>query len=516
MKKLVIIVIVLLFVLASCKDEPVVYPGPVAEPFTEEAGMAAFINNKDISLASSLVDTVIIGKYEIETVDIYNNIIIYSKEREGIEGFDKAYAVKTLDGEELIPFSLNSPDDFISMVLDKDILIARKENSKFSVFDLNGNAILSDIVNIESVESLYGYIRLKHTNGKSIIFNLNGDKVFGDMSLPLNKDTITFADESLIITSGNSHSIFSFTGFLIKSYFDTDTVSYSVNHLKDKRFLIVKKITVSSGEAYDYYYEDKYIKQSVFIYDADLDDEILVNTDLMIYDYANKYSFTTLQRLLRTGYSFIKAFNLNGDKTVNTDEPYIDYVVDSYCNVMLKLDTGVFPFLIYRNGVAIENNGINLRMIGLDGKILWQGEEQINTVLGLNQGVLVAGRIVDNKLKYGANDKSGGIILNYEYDALSLPFDGVYIGLKDGEYLRIEDGEQSIIDENIKSFNSLWGFYVTEQDGIQSLYNYRGVCLLDSSLSLKDIIVYTDIYNNSGTYVTAMDSAGLVRIYNFV
>jgi hypothetical protein len=180
-------------------------------------------------------------------------------------------------------------------------------------------------------------------------------------------------------------------------------------------------------------------------------------------------------------------------------------------NLCIKLADGAFPFFFMREGAGLENNGLKLRLIGLDGNFLF-AEEEANTVQGYNDDVAVAGKTSSGSLKYGAVGKDGTAVLSYEYDALSLFFGGYAVGSQGGKFYIIEkNGTKTEILKDVMAFNSLYGFFVTKEGGYTLLYNNKGDVIIDSAYFAEDIILYTDP-GTGDTYAAVKDTNHIVKV----
>jgi len=515
MKKplLVLIIIIILSAFYSCnKVEPEGFPLPDFIPFSVEAGQNIFVVNPDIKLHKTVNNTINIGRYEVDRIDVDNGLIIYTKDREEASEYTKAYAVKSVNGDDIITFSLDGSEDVVAVDIIGNFISVKNPEGLTSIFNLDGEKIISDL-DADETEFTNGYIRAKLSTGKSIIYKSDGSEVFNIFSRPNNGDTVIGCGDYLLERSAQTVYIFDNSGFLVKDFLGSESETFYVDYLSGNNFLIRQNKTVNSTESYDIYDGEKYIDQTLFLYQADKDKMTKLKNDLIIYDVANSYLFPEMTKQLKDGYTMIKTYNIDEDKVINYEKPYTNYIIDKYFNLCLSLDDGVFPFLYFKGDAATENNGFNLRLIGFDGKIIWEGEEEINAVLGYNDNVMTIGRLIDNKLKYGAYDRSGNKIVDYEYDSLSMFYNGVAIGVKDGNYYKVnKDGTSEAIDKEAEGSNTLYGFYIVEGENTKSLYGYGGETVIGESYYAKEIKVYTDTAN-SQSYIVVKNTEDIVKVY---
>lgn len=507
---IIIIAVLLCFILSSC-DKPEPVPTPDFTPFTYEAGRKVFVQHKDFKPLTEIDKIITVGRYTLETINVREGLIVYSKSREDAE-FDKAYAVKSIDGEEVIPFAQNSDNDIISLEIDNNIIVTRDRFGKYTVYDTEGIVIIKSIEakNILSIDD--SHIKVEINNENAQVYLLDGRAIFTQINMLRTTDRIVSAGSSYFINvmQEGATNIFDNLGFLVKYYQNTDTTRYSVNYIHNGKFLIVENIQSTSLD-YDVLTDGKYIKQNVYIYDAARDIERKVSTDKIISDTANYYIEKTVRDINRA-FTYIMTYNLNADKTVNSAVPYYVYIIDSNFNLCIQIADDVYPFIYFREEKGLENNGMNVRLIGLDGSILWDRKENINTVLGYNEDMLIAGKLVDNKLKYAAYDGKGNVLINYEYEGLSLFVGGYAIGYDGENYKRIDrQGNCELINKDIKAFNYLYGLYVTEEEGYRLLYSNSGQLIIGADRYAKSMTVYTDSIAN--TYVAVTDSSDILKVY---
>ncbi len=514
----IILTVICLIFLFSCKPpEESVEPLPFT-PFTEEAGKAVFINHLSTPLPLSMTDSLDIGSYALDSMDTELGLIVITRPRTGIEGEDKGYAVVDMTGNYIIPFAQDSYNDYLNISIKGNIITARDLAGKFAVFNSSGTILLpaTSCVSVEYMSR--NHFRVNYES-RSQIYTSSGEAIFKvAQTMPYVTDTIYSCgtDYLTVETEDGKHYILNSNATLNKEYTDNDSTKYKLFYLGNSKFLIIKDITVGSSEAYDVIIDEKYIDQKVYIYNAAEKSESEKQTGDVYRDCVNGYMADVLNDYIVESYSYIKAYNLNEDKKLNSYVPYIDYVIDTNLNYCIKLDDNLYNVIKYTEWLGLEQTFMNKgRLVLPDGNTAWESTEAINIVKYYNDGMLVAGKSVDYNMYYGAFNSSGTLSIQFEYDKLT-PFAGGWaVGQIEDQYYRVSNtGTRIEIEGDVIAEDYFYGYYlVKSESGIYSVYNNAGTRILSGDRNVTEIVLST---SKSGVlYAAAVNLDGHLIIYTF-
>lgn len=509
-----LLIIIVCFLFIGCEKEEEL-PKPDYEPFTIEAGSRIFKQRQDIVLLNNYSDPIILARNALESFDVLRGLIVIYKWRDYYSEYDKAYAVKNIDDEFVIPFAINSDDDIVYLKIENNIIITKKQNSLYTIYNLSGEVILSNIecANITSVSEYH--FKVDYDNNRTQVYNVDGSSVFGSsLQYLYDTDIISNGGEDYFIvnTLDGFLNIYNNGGALVKYYYSTETRFVRAIYLGGKKFLIIDNNYVNASENYQVFVDSKYINQRIYLYSAEDNSEREVNLKLVLADAANKYVNSSLQHEINDGFTYVKVYNIGEDKQLDPDYPYIDYIIDRNLNPVLKLQNGLYPFITFINGKGIEKNGLKTRMVGLDGNIIWSNpEDQVNILYGYNENSIIAGKVINSQLKYGVYNTAGERFINYIYDGLS-PFVGGYaVGSREGAFYRVSiDGSEQQINKDIKAYSNFYGLYITEENGKKCLYNNSGHKIIGEEVNAEKMTVYS--YNNI-MFLAIEDSSLNLTIY---
>lgn len=522
MKKLIIIVIVILLCLGitGCNHE--ITPSPSLTPFTIEAGRAAFVQHNNFVMPTAVSTPIDLGKNAIETFNIEKGLIVLSKNRTLPTIFTKSYAVANTNGEYVINYSENSENDIVYLCISNNIIITYNQNYVYTVYNLQGTAILSNITCV-SVDAIgEEYIKVSYDSGNAQVYDLSGNGIFfSPLTYPSSSSNFYSCAGTYLMTNNSQGiiNIYNNDGSLVKSYRDSGNTSYRAYYLSENNFYVIEDIVVTSSENYEILINsedgDIFKIQKQYIYSAVEETETELASNYFVYSFANGYSNSIMNMEVNKGFSYMSVYNIDANRTININEPYIAYIIDDKANQVIRIEEDVYPFIYYKDEIGAEKNGLNIRLISLNGNILIENEEAVNTVLGVNEGIMIVGKTIESELRYAAYDSSGTRIIDYDYNALSVFAGGYAIGSIGEEYYRVEtNGTRTIINMDIIAFNSLYGIYLVEEDGLKKLYNTRGDCLIDLEINAVEILIYTD-YNNN-TYIATVNFSNDLKVYKLL
>lgn len=511
LKIILLILMILSIVFVGCDKDDIIEPEiPINEL---EAARKAIVQHQDNTMPINVDSVLNLGNSIVDGLFPEIGIIVIKKQR---QEEDYQYSAVKLNGDVILGYSDNEQDDYINIKIDNNIIIAKNRQELFTVKNLEGDNILVnyDAVNIVSFGDHHFGAEL--STGRTKVYTIKGNNVFKvAQTYPFNNEIIFSCGESYILNRDNLgyHYIFNNNGNSLKFFRDTDSVKHNINYLGEDRFVIVRNTTVTANDDYDVFVNDKYITQEIIIFNAKTSNEEIIELDYVVSGLGNSYTSFQLKSVLNYGYSFMSVYNRNSDRSVNPNTPLLPYIINSNFNIVVEYEMGVYPFISFKNDKGIENISmdIKLRMISINGQILWEKpEENVSTILGFNEDIIITGKITNNTVLYGAFDNQGTKIIDYQYNTLSVFTGGYAIGESDGQFFRIDiNNNRTLIDKEVIASNYFFGLYMTSENDYKLLYNNAGACLVSEEYKAKQIIVYNNI---TKTYLALTDEDDNLKI----
>lgn len=514
MRKLlsIVLIFILLISLFACNKDDEFIPKEINfEPFGEDAGREVFVNYKDFEKLSEITNEITIGRYEIDTIDLTNELVVYKDEKDVSSQYSKVYYIKKFDGEDIIPVTTNT--DYVSCSIDNNIIILMTQDNLYTIYNNNGKKIGENINNVDSIRTVgEKHFRIDFNNDRTQVYHIEEGAIFNnETAYPyLSDEIVSFSDKYLMIQTIDGYiNIVNNIGSLVFYYRNSNDVNNRIEYLGNDRFLIITN-TLGNSKDYDALIDEKYYKQSIFIYEAILDKTYQIEYDYYIYSFWNKYNSPSVAIYLKNNYNYMSIYNLNQNKTLKTENPYIVYIVNEDLTPCIRIQDNVYQYLYFKEDYAIENNRREAKVIGLDANKIWESEDSINNIYHFNDGAMVVGKRIEREQLRGVYDIQGNLIIDFEYNELSAFVEGYAIGEINGIYYRVDkNNNRTLINKDVLSIG--YGTYIIQENDYQLLYNNNGDAIIDESMGAKELSVYTD--RNNKTYIAVTDMSDNIKLY---
>lgn len=432
-------------------------------------------------------------------------LIKVTENREGVD----YYGVLGGMGEVVLPVSytaVNSAGDF---------LVAEGTDG-FSVFSLSGNLLTTSEEYIEVNDVGGGYFSVTDRQ-YTYLFNSNGQNVLPGTQLDTTYEFSACGNFAIAVsqTRGNVFVFHVLTSDIVLSFFNGDGTKYSVSYAGDNDFIVVKNKTGTSSD-YDLVLDrgaegPVYYKQTVSRYTVGVESPVTLSPGRFIVQVANRYSVGVTEEMregfsLNEGYHAVSYYKTEG-KRASGALGY--YVADASLAEKKAMPDGVSPLFTPVNGTAatLTSSG-SIVFLNENAEVIGSVEDAVYQDVLFSGEVVTASKIMeDGVIRRGGFDKSGRVVVPFEYSYISAFVGDKAIATKNGKaYVVSTSGAETYVGEF--AFPHYFdGFYQTEQDGFTGLTSFDGESLVAPSYQGIEAVrrygnaVYVALYIGAATDV---------------
>ena len=393
------------------------------------------------------------------------------------------YGVISGAGDLVLPVS------FLRLEMAGDFFVAEggEETQTSNVYSLSGELLHTENRSIEVTDVGGGYFAIK-AEEESHLYSPKGEEVLPGSHLD---DTYSYVvcGNFVIAQSSYRDRIFVFherTSDILLSFYDTSSVSYAVNYVGGSDFIVLINESVDASADYDLEMtrtEGKvYYKQTVRRYTIGVPEPTTLTPGRFLSSIYSKYSVGLTQEerecfALKEGYFAVAYYLREGKKASGA---LSHYIADGSLNEIKAIPEGVSALLSPINGVAAAVSAAGaILFFNESAEVVGRIDDAVYQNVIFSGEVVTASRVTESGvIRLGGFDRSGRLVLPFEYSYISAFVGGKAIASKGGKsYLVTTSGSETYIgDYSMPHYFD--GFYEVKVGESVGATSFDGISLI--------------------------------------